>query len=69
MDIDAQMKRAADNEVFAIYLTDGMAYDQLHKIANEYSQPVELLADLAVRRFVNDVELFRKLRFGNAKTL
>lgn len=51
-------------ELFAIYITDGMLYDKLHRIAAEYSLPVERLADLAVKRLTDDVELFRNLRLG-----
>ena len=51
-------------EVFAVYLTDGMLYDKLHRLAAEFSLPVELLADLAVKRLTDDIELVRALRMG-----
>ena len=51
-------------EVFAVYLTDGMLYDKLHRFAAEFSVPVELLADLAVKRLNDDIELVRALRMG-----
>ena len=51
-------------ETFALYITNGMLYDKLGRFAVEYSLPVERLAELAVRRFVDDVELFRGLRHG-----
>lgn len=51
-------------ELFAIYLTDGLLYDQLNRFAAEYSLPVEVLVNLAVKRFVDDVELVRNLRLG-----
>ncbi len=54
-------------EVFAIYLTDGMLYDKLNRFAAEYSLPVELLANLAVKRFTDDIELVRKLRLGKVE--
>ena len=52
-------------ELFAVYLTDGMLYDKLNRFAAEYSLPVELLVNLAVKRLADDIELVRKLRLGN----
>ena len=49
-------------ESFAIYLTDGMLYDKLHRFAVEYSLPVETLVNLAVKRLEDDIELVRSLR-------
>lgn len=51
---------------FALYLTNGFLYDKLHMLSAEYTIPVEELADLAVKRFVEDVELVRNLRTGKA---
>ena len=51
-------------ELFTVYLTDGMLYDKLHRFAAEYSLPVELLVNLAVKRLADDIELVRKLRSG-----
>ena len=51
-------------EVFAVYLTDGMLYDKLHRLAAEFSVPVELLTDLAVKRLTDDIEFVRALRMG-----
>ena len=51
---------------FALYLTNGFLYDKLHLYSAEYTIPVEELADLAVKRFVEDVELVRNLRTGKA---
>ncbi len=51
-------------EVFAVYITNGMLYDRLNRLAAEYSMPVEVLTELAVKRLVDDVELFRALRKG-----
>ena len=51
-------------ETFAIYLTDGMLYDKLHRFAAEYSLPVEVLVNLAVKRLEGDIELVRNLRSG-----
>ena len=55
------------SELFAVYLTDGLLYDKLHSFAAEYSLPVELLVNLAVKRFVDDIELVRNLRLGKAE--
>lgn len=54
-------------ELFAIYLTDGMLYDKLHRFAAEYSLPVDLLVNLAVRRLTDDIELVRNLRSGKVE--
>ena len=51
-------------ETFAIYLTDGMLYDKLHRFAAEYSLPVEVLVNLAVKRLEDDIKLLRGLRSG-----
>lgn len=51
---------------FVLYLTNGFLYDKLHMLSAEYTIPVEELADLAVKRFVEDVELVRNLRTGKA---
>lgn len=49
---------------FAVYLTNGLLYDRLHTLAAEYSLSVEQLADLAVKRLLDDIELGRSLRTG-----
>ena len=54
-------------ELFAVYLTDGMLYDKLNRFAAEYSLPAEVLANLAVKRFTDDIELVRKLRLGKVE--
>lgn len=54
-------------ELFAVYLTDGLLYDKLHRFAAEYSLPIETLVNMAVERFVNDVELIRGLRLGRVE--
>lgn len=56
-----------NSELFAVYLTDGLLYDKLHSFAAEYSLPVELLVNLAVKRFVDDIELVRNLRLGKVE--
>lgn len=51
-------------ETFAVPLTDSMVYDRLHTLSVEYSLPIEQLATIAVKRFLEDVELIRALRSG-----
>ena len=47
-----------------IQITDPMLYDRLHTLSVEYSLPVELLVNVAVKRLVNDVDFVRGLRIG-----
>ncbi len=54
-------------EIFPVYLTNGMTYDKLHDLAREYSLSVELLVELAVKRFIGDVEFVRSLRAGSVE--
>ena len=51
-------------EDFRIQITDPMLYDRLHTLSVEYSLPVELLVNVAVKRLVNDVDFVRVLRIG-----
>lgn len=51
-------------ELFTIYLTDGMLYDKLHRFADEYSLLVEVLVNMAIKRFTDDIGLIRNLRSG-----
>ena len=56
--------RHALREHFTINLTDPMLYDRLHTLSAEYSVPVELLVNLAVKRLIKDVDFTRDLRTG-----
>ena len=49
--------------------TNSTISDRLHTLANEYSTTPETLANIAVQRLLNDVELFRNLRAGKEVTL
>ncbi len=51
-----------DTQDFSLHISNGMLYDELHRYAREYSLPVEKLTELAVKRLVEDMELFRSLR-------
>lgn len=52
---------------FSVPLTDPMLYDRLHAISAEYSVPVELLANAAVRKLMDDVDFVRGLRAGKVE--
>lgn len=54
-------------EDFRIQITDPMLYDRLHTLSVEYSLPVELLVNAAVKRLVNDVDFVRGLRTGKVE--
>lgn len=51
-------------EDFSIRLTEPALYDRLHILAAEYSVSVELLADTAVKRLLDEVDFVRNLRAG-----
>ncbi len=51
-------------ENFTIQITDPMLYDRLHTLSAEYSIPVELLVNIAVKRFIDDVDFMRNIRTG-----
>ena len=55
------------SEDFRIQITDPMLYDRLHTLSVEYSLPVELLVNVAVKRLVNDVDFVRGLRIGQVE--
>ena len=56
-----------EKENFLIRLTNPMLYDQLRILSVEYTVPVELLVNLAVKRLLADVTLVRDLRAGKIK--
>lgn len=53
-----------EKENFTVRLTDPMLYDRLHTLSVEYSLPMELLVNIAVKRLVSDVDFVRSLRIG-----
>lgn len=55
------------SEDFRIQITDPMLYDRLHTLSVEYSLPVELLVNAAVKRLVNDIDFVRGLRIGQVE--
>ena len=54
-------------EPITIQITAPMQYDKLRTLAAEYSVSTELLINLAVKRLLDDIELFRKLRTGEVR--
>ena len=57
------------NDTLTLHITNAMLYDELHRYAREYSLPVERLTEIALKRFVGDVELFRGLRTGHLSSI
>ncbi len=55
------------SENFKVWLNDPMLYDRLHTLSAEYSVPVELLVNLAVKRLIDDVDFVRSLRTGKTR--
>lgn len=60
------IKKRRENKMenFTIQITDPMLYDRLHTLSAEYSIPVELLVNIAVKRFIDDVDFMRNIRTG-----
>ena len=56
-------------QIFALHITNGLLYDRLNRYAAEYSLPVEKLTELAVKRLVDDIELYRNLRTGKIQDI
>lgn len=54
-------------EIITIQLSDPILYDRLHTLSMEYSLSADLLASLAVKRLLDDVEVIRDLRNGKVK--
>lgn len=55
-------------ESFTIRLTSPMLYDRLHVLSAEYSVSVEFLANIAIRRLLNDINFVRNLRVGKTES-
>ena len=54
-------------ECFTIQLTSPMLYDRLHVLSAEYSVSVEFLANIAIKRLLDDVNFVRNLRAGKIR--
>lgn len=57
-------KNSSSLENFTVRVTNPMLYDRLHTLSAEYSVSVEMLANAAVKRFIEDVDFVRSLRTG-----
>ena len=51
-------------EKITIEFANPMLYDRLHTLSAEYSIPVELLINAAVKKLIDDVGFVRTLRTG-----
>ena len=51
------------NEI-TIKIANPMHHDKLQTLSAEYTTTIELLVNLAVKRFIQDVEIIRDLRIG-----
>ena len=51
-------------ETLMVQLTNPMLYDRLHTLSVEYSVSEEYLVNVAVSRFVDDIDFIRSLRNG-----
>lgn len=54
-------------EIITIRISNPMLYDRLHTLSMEYNVSVDLLISLAVKRLLDDVEIIRNLRSGEAR--
>jgi len=50
-----------------IQIPDSLITDKLHDLSLEYSVSADQLVNLAVKKFIEDVELVRNLRIGDVK--
>lgn len=54
-------------KIITIQFGNSMLYDRLYTLSAEYSVSVDLLISLAVKRLLDDVEVVRDLRSGEAR--
>ena len=54
-------------EKITVEFANPMLYDRLHTLSAEYSVPVELIINAAVKRLIDDVDFVRSLRTGTIK--
>ena len=60
-------KEVNDMEKITVEFANPMLYDRLHTLSTEYSIPVELLINTAVKRLIDDVDFVRNLRTGTIR--
>lgn len=58
------IKNSSLLEKFTVQLKDPMLYDRLYTLAAEYTLSVETLTNIAIKRFISDVDFVRNLRIG-----
>jgi hypothetical protein len=54
-------------EKMTVYISNSLLLDRLCTLSVEYSVPVEVLINVAVKRLIDDVEFIRNLRTGKVK--
>ena len=58
------IKNSNSMEKFTVQLMDPLLYDKLYILAAEYSISVETLINIAIKRFIEDIDFVRSLRVG-----
>lgn len=58
------IKNSSSLEKITVQLKDPMIYDRLYIRAAEYSLSVEMLINIAIKRFVSDIDFVRNIRIG-----
>ena len=58
------VKNSNSMEKFTVQLMDPLLYDKLYILAAEYSISVETLINIAIKRFIEDIDFVRSLRVG-----
>jgi hypothetical protein len=51
-------------EKITIHLVKPIIHDKLYTLAAEYNTTIDTLVNLALKRFINDVEVINNLRTG-----
>lgn len=51
-----------NDKIIKVELEDYILYDKLNTLAIEYTTTVDYLTNISIRRLIDDVEFFRKLR-------
>ena len=58
------IKNSNSMEKFTVQLMDPLLYNKLYILAAEYSISVETLINIAIKRFIEDIDFVRSLRVG-----
>lgn len=54
-------------EQITISIANPLMFDRLYTLSLEYSLPMELLINVAIKRLIDDVAFVRNLRVGKVK--